>query len=110
MAWSLLQRLGAYSSDSDRTAHASYAFTSSKHRVGPDNYYLNQLKVNVDGVQQQFLLVKIFTLITIDMKKDKGWLMLRKETYRFLQGFRGLQWRLGLGDSLCRAQLQDIEM
>ena len=34
--------LGVYSSDSDRTAHASYAFTSSKHRVGPDNYYLNQ--------------------------------------------------------------------
>ena len=38
--------VAAYSSDSDRIAHASYAFTSSKHRVGPDNYYLNQLTYN----------------------------------------------------------------
>ncbi len=35
--------VAAYSSDSDRIAHPSYAFTSSKHRVGPDNYYLNQM-------------------------------------------------------------------
>ena len=35
--------IGAYNSDSDRLAHASYAFSSSKHRVGPNNYYLNQL-------------------------------------------------------------------
>ena len=42
--------LAFYKSDSDRTAHASYAFSSSKHRVGADNYYLNQLMVDVDGV------------------------------------------------------------
>ena len=32
--------IGAYNSDSDRTAHASYAFSSSKHRVGPDQLYV----------------------------------------------------------------------
>ena len=37
--------VAAYSSDSDRIAHPSYAFTSSKHRVGPDNYYLNQINL-----------------------------------------------------------------
>ena len=50
MALKHLQNLLYYKSDSDRIAHPSYAFSSSKHRVGPDNYYLNQLKVDVDGV------------------------------------------------------------
>ena len=34
--------LGWYESDSNLTRHPSYAFTSSKHRVGPDNNWLNQ--------------------------------------------------------------------
>ena len=33
--------LGFYTSESDRIAHPSYAFSSSKHRVGADNYWLN---------------------------------------------------------------------
>ena len=47
--------LGVYSSDSDRIAHSSYAFTSSKNRVGKDNYSLNQLKVDMDGVHHDIL-------------------------------------------------------
>ena len=50
-----------YESDSDRTAHASYAFSSSKHRVGPDNYYWNQVIQNSPsdlfaGSKRQLLL------------------------------------------------------
>jgi hypothetical protein len=40
--------LGFYTSESDRIAHPSYAFSSSKHRVGPDNYYLNSLLYDDD--------------------------------------------------------------
>jgi len=43
--------LGFYTSESDRIAHPSYAFSSSKHRVGPDNYWLNQMSLD-DGTIQ----------------------------------------------------------
>lgn len=35
-----------YNSDTHRQVHASNGFSSSKHRVGPNNYYLNQIKIN----------------------------------------------------------------
>ena len=40
--------LGYYTSDYLLTRHPSYAFSSVKHRVGPDNYYLNQMTL-ADG-------------------------------------------------------------
>ena len=81
--------IGAYSSDSDRTAHASYAFTSSKHRVGPDNYYLNQLKVDVDGVPTAIFAGKNLYIDNYRYAERQRLINVRKETYRFLQGFRG---------------------
>ena len=77
--------LGVYSSDSDRTAHASYAFSSSKHRVGPDNYYLNQLKVN--GVN--LFAGKQLYIDNYRYEEKQRMVNVQKETYRFLQGFRG---------------------
>ena len=77
--------LGVYSSDSDRIAHASYAFTSSKHRVGPDNYYLNQLMYNGVAIfagQELYIDNYRYT-------ERQRLINVRKETYRFLQGFRG---------------------
>ena len=81
--------IGAYSSDSDRTAHASYAFSSSKHRVGPDNYYLNQLKVNVDGVPTAIFAGKNLYIDNYRYEEKQRLVNVKKETYRFLQGFRG---------------------
>ena len=81
--------IGAYSSDSDRTAHASYAFSSSKHRVGPDNYYLNQLKVNVDGVPTAIFAGKNLYIDNYRYEERQRLVNVKKETYRFLQGFRG---------------------
>ena len=77
--------LGVYSSESDRIAHASYAFTSSKHRVGPDNYYLNQLMYNGVAIfagQELYIDNYRYT-------ERQRLINVRKETYRFLQGFRG---------------------
>ena len=81
--------IGAYSSDSDRTAHASYAFSSSKHRVGPNNYYLNQLKVNVDGVPTAIFAGKNLYIDNYRYEERQRLVNVKKETYRFLQGFRG---------------------
>ena len=77
--------IAAYNSDSDRTAHASYAFSSSKHRVGPDNYYLNQLKVN--GVA--LFAGKQLYIDNYRYEERQRLVNVKKETYRFLQGFRG---------------------
>jgi iron complex outermembrane recepter protein len=81
--------LAFYRSDSDRTAHASYAFSSSKHRVGADNYYLNQLKVDVDGVPTAIFAGKPLYIDNYRYEERLRMVNVEKETYRFLQGFRG---------------------
>ena len=81
--------LGFYKSDSDRTAHASYAFSSSKHRVGPDNYYLNQLKVDVNGVPTAIFAGKELYIDNYRYEEKQRLVNVKKQTYRFLQGFRG---------------------
>jgi len=81
--------IGAYNSDSDRLAHASYAFSSSKHRVGPNNYYLNQLKVDVDGVPTAIFAGKQLYIDNYRYQERQRRVNVKKETYRFLQGFRG---------------------
>ena len=77
--------VAAYSSDSDRIAHPSYAFTSSKHRVGPDNYYLNQMTYDGNAIfagQELYIDNYRYT-------ERPRLVNVKKETYRFLQGFRG---------------------
>ena len=81
--------LAFYKSDSDRTAHASYAFSSSKHRVGPDNYYLNQLKVDIDGVPTAIFAGKNLYIDNYRYEEKQRMVNVKKETYRFLQGLRG---------------------
>ncbi len=81
--------LAYYQSDSDRIAHASYAFSSSKHRVGPDNYYLNQLTVDVDGVPTAIFAGQNLYIDNYRYEEVPRLVNVEKETYRFLQGFRG---------------------
>ena len=81
--------LAFYQSDSDRTAHASYAFSSSKHRVGADNYYLNQLMVDVDGVPTAIFAGKPLFIDNYRYEEKQRMVNVKKDTYRFLQGFRG---------------------
>ena len=81
--------LAFYRSDSDRTAHASFAFSSSKHRVGADNYYLNQLMVDVDGVPTAIFAGKPLYIDNYRYEERQRMVNVEKETYRFLQGFRG---------------------
>ncbi|MDC0073142.1 TonB-dependent receptor [Gammaproteobacteria bacterium] len=81
--------LAFYQSDSDRTAHASYAFSSSKHRVGADNYYLNQLMVDVDGVPTAIFAGKPLYIDNYRYEEKQRMVNVKKDTYRFLQGFRG---------------------
>ena len=78
--------LGFYTSESDRTAHASYAFSSSKHRVGPDNYWLNQMSL-ADGT----VLFGGWELYIDNYRymERQRLVNVEKDTYRFLQGFRG---------------------
>tara|TARA_Y100001970_G_scaffold6943_2_gene7955 strand:+ start:6885 stop:9881 length:2997 start_codon:yes stop_codon:yes gene_type:complete len=78
--------LGFYTSESDRTAHASYAFSSSKHRVGPDNYWLNQMALD-DGT----VLFGGYELYIDNYRymEKQRLVNVQKDTYRFLQGFRG---------------------
>ena len=96
--------LGVYSSDSDRTAHASYAFSSSKHRVGPNNYYLNQMKVN--GVA--LFAGKQLYIDNYRYEERQRLVNVRKETYRFLQGFRGVSgawdWETAFVDSIAKSR------
>ena len=96
--------LGIYNSDSDRTAHASYAFSSSKHRVGPNNYYLNQMKVGgvaIFGGQQLYM-------DNYRYEERQRLVNVKKETYRFLQGFRGSSgawdWEAAYVDSIAKSR------
>ena len=81
--------LSYYTSDSDRRAHASAAFSSSKHRVGPDNYYLNQLTVDVDGVPTPIFAGYELFIDNYRYEELPRMVNVKKDTYRFLQGFRG---------------------
>jgi len=81
--------LAYYQSDSDRIAHPSAAFSSSKHRVGPDNYYLNQLMVDVDGVPTAIFAGYNLYMDNYRYEEVPRLVNVEKETYRFLQGFRG---------------------
>jgi outer membrane receptor protein involved in Fe transport len=96
--------LGVYNSDSDRTAHASYAFSSSKHRVGPDNYYLNQMMVN--GVA--LFAGKQLYMDNYRYEERQRLVNVKKETYRFLQGFRGSNgawdWETAFVDSIAKSR------
>ena len=47
--------------------------------------------------QLQFLLAKTYTLITIVTKRRQRLVNVKKETYRFLQGFRGTEMEIGIG-------------
>ena len=57
--------IGFYNSDSFLIRHPSYAFSSVKHRVGADNYYLNQMSfTDADGnnckvgqIDEQFIIL-----------------------------------------------------
>ena len=96
--------LGIYNSDSDRTAHASYAFSSSKHRVGPNNYYLNQMKVGgvaIFGGKQLYM-------DNYRYEERQRLVNVKKETYRFLQGFRGSSgawdWEAAYVDSIAKSR------
>lgn len=78
--------LGFYTSESDRIAHPSYAFSSSKHRVGPDNYWLNSMEL-ADGT----ILFGGYELYMDNYRYEERQRLVnvKKDTYRFLQGFRG---------------------
>ncbi len=77
---------GFYKSDSYRTAHPSYAFSSSKHRVGPDNYYLNNMRLD-DGTAL-FAGYELY-IDNYRYEERNRKVSVKKETYRFLQGLRG---------------------
>ena len=77
---------GFYKSDSYRTAHPSYAFSSSKHRVGPNNYYLNNMRLD-DGTAL-FAGYELY-MDNYRYEERNRKVSVKKETYRFLQGFRG---------------------
>ena len=85
--------LGFYTSESDRIAHPSYAFSSSKHRVGADNYWLNQLRFDgtVDGTTYSEYLFAGYQLYMDNYRYEERQRLVnvKKDTYRFLQGFRG---------------------
>ena len=85
--------LGFYTSESDRIAHPSYAFSSSKHRVGADNYWLNSLRFDgtVDGTTYSEHLFAGYQLYMDNYRYEERQRLVnvKKDTYRFLQGFRG---------------------
>jgi len=85
--------LGFYTSESDRIAHPSYAFSSSKHRVGADNYWLNSLRFDgtVDGTTYSENLFAGYQLYMDNYRYEERQRLVnvKKDTYRFLQGFRG---------------------
>ena len=81
--------LAYYQSDSDRRAHSSAAFSSSRHRVGPDNYYLNQLTVDVDGVPTAIFAGQTVQIDNYRYEELPRLVNVEKQTYRLLQGFRG---------------------
>ena len=78
--------LGYYTSDYLLTRHPSYAFSSVKHRVGPDNYWLNQMTL-ADGTA--LFAGKELYIDNYRYAERMRMVDVEKETYRILQGFRG---------------------
>ena len=68
--------IAAYGSDTNLRRHASYAFTTSKHRVGANNYY--------NPFPGKELVIDYYRYAELPRIVDAN-----KETYRFVQGFRG---------------------
>jgi iron complex outermembrane receptor protein len=66
----------AYGSDTNLRRHASYALTSSKHRVGANNYF--------NPFPGEELVIDYYRYAELPRLVDTN-----KETYRFVQGFRG---------------------
>ena len=78
--------LSFYTSDYKITRHPSAPFSSVKHRVGPDNYWLNQMKLE-DGTAHfagKQLYIDNYRFVE-KMRRVE----VEKKTYRLLQGFRG---------------------
>jgi len=76
---------GYYTSESNLTRHPSFAFSSSKHRLGPDHYYLNQLAVDGNTIfAGQNVYIDNYRYAEIPRIVN-----VEKKTYRILQGFRG---------------------
>ena len=78
--------LSFYTSDYKITRHPSYAFSSVKHRVGPDNYWLNQMKL-ADGTAH--FAGKQLYIDNYRYAERMRKVEVEKKTYRLLQGFRG---------------------
>ena len=81
--------IGFYSSDSFLIRHPSYAFSSVKHRVGPDNYWLNQMSfTDADGNTLDFKGYELY-IDNYRYAERMRHVNVDKTTYRLLQGFRG---------------------
>ena len=75
-----------YTSDYKITRHPSAPFSSVKHRVGPDNYWLNQMKL-ADGTAH--FAGKQLYVDNYRFAEKMRRVEVEKKTYRLLQGFRG---------------------
>lgn len=75
-----------YTSDYKITRHPSAPFSSVKHRVGPDNYWLNQMKL-ADGTA--LFAGKQLYVDNYRFDEKMRRVEVEKKTYRLLQGFRG---------------------
>ena len=75
-----------YTSDYKITRHPSAPFSSVKHRVGPDNYWLNQMKL-ADGTA--LFAGKQLYVDNYRFAEKMRRVEVEKKTYRLLQGFRG---------------------
>ena len=81
--------IGFYNSDSFLIRHPSYAFSSVKHRVGADNYYLNQMSfTDADGNTLDFKGYQLY-IDNYRYAERMRHVNVDKQTYRLLQGFRG---------------------
>lgn len=81
----LYTELAYYSSISDLIRHPSYAFSSSKHRVGPENYWLNQMNYNDVAIfAGQELYIDNYRY----GEKNRV-VNVKKNIFRILQGLKG---------------------
>ena len=81
--------IGFYKSDSFLIRHPSYAFSSVKHRVGADNYYLNQMSfTDASGDTLDFKGKQLY-IDNYRYAERMRHVNVDKTTYRLLQGFRG---------------------
>lgn len=78
--------LGYYTSEYLLARHPSAPFSSVKHRVGPDNYYLNQMTL-ADGTA--LFAGKQLYVDNYRFAERLRMVDVEKETIRVLQGFRG---------------------